>query len=182
MFTRETWWYLRFILPAAPAMIIAAMLVLNRLADHFRLRLFEASAPSGHQVITVVLLVITMVPNIVGLHRLHALDGKRRDRPYWLVADWLNHNAPANSVIATMQNSGSLIAYSSFTVIRWDYITEDNFATIRAVLQSNRQPLYTALFPFEEADVFAKMRGNWKPVVHIFPVTIWEYDPFADGS
>ena len=180
-FTRETWWYLRFLLPAAPAMIIAATLVLNRLADHFGLRLFEASAPRGHRVMTVFLLVITVVPNIVGLRQLHALAGKQNDRPYWLVADWLNHNAPANSVIAAMQNSGSLIAYTPFTVLRWDYVTEDNFPTIRDVLLANHQPLYIALYPFEEAEVFARMRGNWKPVAHIFPVTIWRY-PVPDGS
>ena len=181
MFTRETWWYLRFILPAAPALIIAAMLVLNRLADHFRLRLFEASAPSGHLVITVLLLAVTVAPNIIRLRQLHALDRKNQDQTYWLVADWLNHNVPANSVIATMQHSGSIIAYTPFTMIRWDYISEDNFSPIRDVLQANHQPLYIALYPFEEAEVFARMRGNWKPVVHLFPATIWKYHPFPDG-
>ena len=180
-FTRESWWYLRFLLPAAPAMIIAAMLVLNRLADHFRLRLFEASAPRGQLATTVLLLVITVVPNIVGLRQLHALDGKEGERTYWLVADWLNHNAPANSVIAVMQNSGSLIAYSSFTVVRWDYISADNFSTIRGVLLANHQPFYAALFPHEEADAFARMPGNWKPVAHVGSATIRQYHSVLDG-
>jgi len=181
-FTHETWWYLRFILPAAPALIIAAMLVLSRLAERFRLRLFEASAPIGHLVITLLLLAVVVAPNIVGMRRLYALEGKEGDRSYWMVADWLNHNVPANSVIAAMQNSGSLIAYSPFTVVRWDCITAENFATIRAQLLANHQPLYTALFPFEEADALAKMPGDWKPVAKFLPTTIWQYHPFQTAQ
>jgi hypothetical protein len=181
-FTHETWWYLRFILPAAPSLIIAAMLVLSRLADHFKLRLFEASAPIGHLAVTVLLLAVVVAPNIVGMRRLYALEGKEGDRSYWLVADWLNQNVPANSVVAAMQNSGSLIAYSPFTVVRWDTITADNFQTIRAQLQANHQPFYIALFPFEEADAMARMPGEWKPLVKISPTTIWQYQTAPDGS
>jgi hypothetical protein len=180
-FTHETWWYHRFILPAAPALIIAAMLVLSRLADRFRLRLFDASAPIGHLAISALLLAVIVVPNIVGMRRLHALDGKEGDQSYWLVADWLNQNVPANSVIATMQNSGSLIAYSPFTMVRWDAITEENFPKILAQLQANQQPFYTALFPFEEADAMARMPGEWKPLVKIAPTTIWQFQPAPDG-
>jgi hypothetical protein len=180
MFTSQTWWYHRFVLPAAPAMIVAAMLVLNRLTDRFKL--FEASAPKWQGAFAVLLLAIATVPNIAGLHSLDALKSKEGDRSYWLIADWLVRNAPANSVVAAMQNSGSLIAYTPFTVVRWDCITEENFAEIRTALSANRQPFYTALFPFEEAQAFAKMPGGWKRVAKFAPATIWQYQPIPDSS
>ena len=181
-FTHEVWWYLRFILPAAPVMIISAILVLKRLADRFKIQLFQANAPIGHHLVTVLLILITVVPNIVGIRSLHSLTGKKGDSSYWLIADWLNRNAPSNSVVAAMQNSGSLIAYSSFTVLRWDAITKDSFSTIHAQLLANRQPFYAALFPFEEADAFANMPGDWKCVVKIFPAAIWQYNTEPNSS
>jgi len=175
-FTHEVWWYLRFILPAAPALLIAAVLVLQRVTERFNLQLFQAGAPLSHHVVAGFILLIATVPNVLEMRSLHSLVGKKGDSSYWLLADWLNRNAPPNSVVAAMQNSGSLLAYSSFTVVRWDALNKENFSTICAQLAANRQPLYAVLFPFEEASAFANMPGDWKPIIKIFPGAIWKYN------
>lgn len=177
LFTHENWWYLRYILPSIPAVIIASILVLKRIAERFHWELFDPHASQRSKIITVLLIVVTGLSNGLGVYRLNALLVKYEEKNYWLIAEWLNKNVPSNSVIVAMQNSGTLTAYSSFIILRWDAITEKNRLKIHAQLATNNQPLYAALHPFEQAETFARLPGNWRQLTNIRSVTVWEYQP-----
>jgi hypothetical protein len=178
-YTHEVWWYLRFVLPVVPTLVVSAFVVLRSLAGRFN----PPGAPrfARWQTVSVSLLLLGGAGALYAVqwNYFHVLHGKHVDRTYWSVAEWFRENAPADSVVVTRQNSGSLIAYSDLTIVRWDEITPPVFELLRHRLAENHQPLYAAVLDWEGREVLARMPGTWKKHALIFSVEIWEY---AAGS
>ncbi|HEU5079010.1 MAG TPA: hypothetical protein VFT72_07340 [Opitutaceae bacterium] len=170
-FTHFVWWFLRFILPVAPILVVSGLLVLTHLAARLAWR------QSTKATVAVALGLCIGTIYTVCWRKFHVTAVKHVDRTYLSVAEWFKENAPANSVIATMQNSGSLIAYTDFTMLRWDEIMPPRFELIRARLAQTHQPLYLAALDWEAKDAFKRMPGQWKKHTLIYSVEIWEYLP-----
>jgi hypothetical protein len=176
--THETWWYLRFLLPAAPALIVGFLLVTRALlspapgwADPGRSRPAFAAA-----------LVLVGLSSLWANRDLYALSIGRSELRYGLVAEWMQSNVPPDAVCLAMQASGSLFYYTHFTFIRWDVVDKGNAGKVEAALRSSKRPLYAVLFPFEveESGIFdRRMPGHWIQVGKVQDVTIWRRDPGA---
>ena len=83
--THETWWYLRFILPAAPAIVVGSLLVLLS----FFGRLLPSSDPDRSWAPWAVLALFAFGYSAWWSHRLHALSIGQSELRYGQVADWL---------------------------------------------------------------------------------------------
>jgi hypothetical protein len=173
--THETWWYLRFLLPAAPAFVIGGLLVLRRLLERT-----PAFADSNRSWIPWAALCLVAVDYSGGWsHRLHALSIGQDELRYTEVADWLNTNLPSNSVCLAMQASGSIYYYTHFAFVRWDALEPATTGKVEAALRKSGRPLYAVLFPFERDDsevLERRMPGHWTEVKQIKDVTIWRRD------
>ena len=169
--THEAWWYLRFILPAVPPLLVAALLVARTLAQRGRL------APRAWW------LAVAAIPiSISGLGWFRHFDLASTgagERTYPEAASWMTAHLPANAVVGSMQTSGALVYYTTFTVFRWDTISSAEFERIAAACAAAGRPVYAALYPFEieEQGAFRRhLTGRWVPVARVRDIGVWRYD------
>ena len=169
--THEAWWYLRFILPAVPPLLVAALLVARALAARCRL------APRAWWL--AVAAIPVFVFGFLWFRHFDLADMNSGERIYMESAEWLESHLPANAVIASMQSSGALFYYTKFTVFRWDAISSAEFERIAAACSAEGRPLYALLFPFEIEDQGAfrnHLTGHWTRIAKIRDTSIWRYD------
>ena len=169
--THENWWYLRFILPAVPPLLVAALLVARALTNRCRL------APRAWW------LALAAVPILASgylwFRHFGLADIRSGERTYIEGASWLNSHLPANAVVASMQTSGALFYYTKFTVVRWDTITSAEFERIAVACAAAGRPVYASLYSFEIAEqgAFRKhLTGHWTQISSVHDTTIWHYD------
>jgi hypothetical protein len=172
-FTRETWWYLRFLLPAFPALIILLMHVLNRWA---------LSCPKLRHVGWLALFLIDVSWNWHWTVKLTALDIGYGEKVYPETCDYILKTIPNSSVIFCMQESGAIFYYTEHPIVRWDCISADNFTAIESACAHARRRIYMVLFPFEEEEAVKRFRGaTWKRMGTVRFVSVWELSA-PDGS
>ena len=169
--THETWWYLRFLLPGIPALIVGALWAAERLAAEAE---WIRRISSGTRwAIFIALCVGTIAADLRWTRSLRALKSGDYELVYPTAAHWLAANLPPDAIVAAMQTSGSLFYYTRFTLVRWDQLLRPgDFEKVRAA--AGRRPIYAALFDYETKEAFeVRMPGHWEIVAHLSPVTVW---------
>ena len=164
----ETWWYLRFILPAFPALILAALSALAATKQTLRL------TPKTTAMAAAALLAISAAWQISAIQRLDVMTLEQRERTYPDSARWAQIHLPANAAIFCMQVSGAFFHYTDFLLIRWD---QDRSSLLLTTLAAQKRPIYAALFPFESAEALRKIGGHWTKLSTVGQVTFWERQP-----
>lgn len=174
----EEWWYLRFYLPAWPVLATATTVLAWRLLH----RALPDAAP---------LAVLTVAVAIAGPAVRHSaaqgvFDLWRGAQRYPAVATWVREAAPPDTVLWSVQHSGSLAAHDAATVARWDYLAPDALDTRVETLAARGRASWVVLDDWEEAawrQRFAgQVRGrlDWAPLaearvgtarVHVFDLT-----------
>jgi hypothetical protein len=168
--SHEAWWYLRFLLPAAPALVIAGLLVL-RLA-------LEASPLAIPRAVKYALAVCFVCgPSVYWSNRLHVFSIPRGEAVYSRAAEWMKANLPPDAVIFCSQTSAALYYSTDFTLIRWDSVTPASKEAVMAAVRACHQPAYAALFPFETEGALGKvLPGHWTQVGDLGHVSVWRLD------
>jgi hypothetical protein len=176
--THETWWYLRFLLPIVPAVVVASLLVLRQLcARALRRGVFDL-APLA----LAAALLLLAENSRVFCRRLYPLVVAQEEHRYERIAGWMEKNLPADAVCVTMQASGAIYYYTHYTFIRWDFIDKADVGKIESAVRRSGRPLYAILFPFEYNDSHVleqRIPGHWSQVGTIDNVLIVrrEFDP-----
>lgn len=167
----ETWWYLRFILPMFPVLILCAAMVAQKLTDLLPSQVWRASL--------LALVVLLGSNHLFKLnHKLDVTSVRHADQAYLDTMQWLKNNAPDNAVVTAMQASGALHFYTDFPLVRYDLLPPEEFTRVARIISANQQPIYAPLFPFElEQVVEANLGGRWEKVATIDYVTIWRLQP-----
>jgi hypothetical protein len=176
--THETWWYLRFLLPAVPPMVVGSLLVLRSLCSRISRRSVRDLGPAW--LCAAVALAAGCSEAVC--HHVHPLYFGRMEHQYERVADWMDHHLPKDAVCVTMQASGAIFYYTDFTFIRWDFVDRGNAEKIEAAVRGSGRPLYAVLFPFEYNDphvLAARMPGQWEEVGTVGDVRIMRRGPAA---
>jgi len=167
----ETWWYLRFILPAFPALLLAALLALESivLAAQFR-RPIAIGLGS--------LLLLLSAGWLVWQQRERDIFYlERNERSYPDAARWAQQNLPANSAVFCMQVSGAFYYYTNFIVLRWEQILPEKFGPLLQAIAGQGRPVYAALYDFETADAQQRIGGRWTKLATVGQVTFWQRQP-----
>lgn len=163
----ETWWYLRFILPAFPCLILLAMMTAQKLSVRW-------TSDRRALALCTVILIATAGWQAKLNKTLHAADVSLGESAYTHTTDWLKNNAPHSAIMAAMQMSGALHFYTEFPLLRYDLIPPDHFAQAVAAARQNGQEIYAPLFPFElERVVDARLGGEWEKIATVDYITIW---------
>ncbi|MEO5961238.1 MAG: glycosyltransferase family 39 protein [Opitutaceae bacterium] len=169
--THETWWYLRFLLPAAPAFVVGGLL-------GFRSLLSPVLTPARALACLLGAFLATSANSVYWARRFYVLESGRGEQIYPLTARWVRDHLPADAVLAVMQHSGSLRYYSDFTLVRWDQFEPAQFPAIRDAVRAADRPLYAVLHPFEVEDgaLSKRMPGAWTQIGTVRDVSIWKFD------
>jgi hypothetical protein len=165
--TGETWWYLRFILPAFPVLILFALLAFHSLT---------AAWPARRSV-GVVLLAAAVGWEIGQTCRQELVHNKSGEATYRDAGAFANANLPPDAAIFCMQVSGALYYYTPFVLVRWDQVMPGEMAALQRVLHEQHRPAYAVLYEFEEADARQRIGGRWTKVTRIRNATVWKIDP-----
>jgi len=170
--THEQWWFLRLVLPAAPALIVAGLVV-----SHFWFAMVRERYPEiMRRLLPLLLLAAAMSVEVRQTNPLkEAWSIGHGERKYGRVSAWLNAHVPTNSVMVMSQASGALFYFTHFTLLRYEQMNASVTQRARATLQSEGRPLYAVLFPFE-VDILKKLPGKWDRVVSVDDVSIWRCD------
>jgi hypothetical protein len=117
-FRFEEWWYLRFLLPAIPALFV--LMSTGLVAIGRRL-----PAPWGRAAVAAV--TILLVAYTARFNIGHGMFGplKAGERRYADVGAYIQRALPPNAVIFSVQQSGSVRYYGGRMTIRWDLIDRD---------------------------------------------------------
>jgi hypothetical protein len=175
--THETWWYLRFLLPAVPPLVVGALIVWQKIISRIPFR-----SDSVRTLCSVGVALALVAANSVWWNRdLNSLGIGRGELEYGTLSTWLERNVEPNAVCLAMQTTGALLYYTDFTFIRYDTLTPGNVGSIEAAIRKSNRPLYAVLFPYEISEWHAIdriMPGHWIQMEDLEGVTIWrrEFD------
>ena len=182
--THETWWYLRFLLPAFPAFIVGSLWVGQTVAAgaaagvEARFRLRVRTLPQS-AIAAALLAAFILGHNYWWTEHFGVLDSGDGQRTYVKAAEWAQQHLPADAAVLAMQVSGTLFYYTEFSIVRWDHLNADDWRRLREGAAHGRRSIYAMLFPFEIDDLGAlRMRvpGHWEKVGAIEHVTVWRLE------
>jgi hypothetical protein len=173
-FTHLTWWYLRFLLPAFPAIVLLGLAAVTRLKEALPARWEKPVSP-----MLAAAIVMTALGGSIYAEREHHVSlMKEYQQPYVAACTWARENLPGDSLIATMQLSSAFYFYTDFTILRWDQIPEENVPRLVAALEGSGRPFYAGLFPFEETDErLGRVKLLREKIAEIKGVSVWKCAP-----
>lgn len=175
--THETWWYLRFLLPALPSIILLAAAVpatwMAATKNDARRRMAAGLA--------LIALLVTTVAEAQAMRKLGVLLIRDDERTYFQAADWARNNLPPNSAVLALQMSGALHHYTDAIVLRWDLVDGGRIPALHRFLQGAKLPLFAALHDFEREDAQNRIGGKWTKLAKVERTTFWRIDPGIDN-
>lgn len=166
--THETWWYLRFLLPALPAFAIAAARALQAISW---------PTPRVAQWAPALGLVLALLWLVEGDRRFRVTRIELDERAYPQLGRWIATQLPADAVVLSYQTSGAIFYYSDRPVVLTPELGPDEIARLDAWMQRERRVLYAALFPEEEAALREQWPGRWEAVARLRQATVWKRLP-----
>jgi hypothetical protein len=158
----DAWWYLRFLLPAYPALLIGAMLLLRDFVPR------RAIAWSLIAVVAATGLYLDRWLGIPGL--------RNQENTYPHAIHWAEKVLPPDALVVTMQLSGAFYLYSGRFTARYDMCEPDRFERLRAYAGVAGLRWYAVVFDWEEKELRARMPGRWTKVATMRNVTLLRLD------
>ena len=172
--SREVWWCLRFILPALPALILAALLGLEALAQ----RLAATHRTAFLAATTAVLVVWAVAGSTYWTNRLGVLYTKGYEQVYADAGDAAKKLFPKDALVLSLNTCGALYAYTDFAILRWEQLDPTQFARFAALAQTAGRPICAVLFDTEEKDALReRCPGQWTRVRSVKNVGLWRLAP-----
>ena len=164
-----TWWYLRFLLPALPALILGFLL-----AGRDALRLIEArfgGSTAGRFAWLAIGIVLLL--ELRQVRRLGARQIVEDQVDYTEAASWARERLPSNALAIAMQMSGTLHYYTAVPIVRWDTLPEEDVRRILSAAEGRGYRIFALLFPFEEDPVRTRTSGAWVKMAALRDVSVW---------
>lgn len=142
----DAWWYLRFLLPAFPVMLVMAALGFSLLIE--RLGGAQRAAILG-----LALAVPIFALRISTIREESILQLWRGGVVYLSAAEYVRDHLPSNAVIMTVQHSGSIRYYADRLTLRWDILPPEWWPRALDILTERGYRPYFLVSVFEEAQL-----------------------------
>ena len=177
--TQESWSCLRFLLPALPALIFAALLGVDAGS-----RLFPSHWPACVRASAAILLIAwSTAISWYWTRKFGVLYVKGYEQVYADANAAARAQLPNNALIVASFLSGGLYFYTDFPVLRWDQIKPTDFTRYAALAQKAGRPVYAVLHEFEEKDALREhCPGDWTRVSAVKSVGFWRFTPLPAAA
>jgi hypothetical protein len=173
----DAWWYLRFLLPAYPALLVVTAAALGGLLSRL---------PSGWRwagVAVLALLPIVLVRTAVGRQVFELREFEHRFR---LAGEYVAAELPANAAVITAQESGSVRFYSGRLTVAWRELPAGRLGRALDFLRTQGYRPYLLLEHWEQRDFVERFGAGtpigglgWPPIADInHEVRIYDPDDF----
>lgn len=160
----DAWWYLRFLLPAFPALLVLTVIGGGALLGRVWRR--------GALALGAIAVAMLSWFGIARAHEEGSLRMWRTEARYQAVGRYVQEHTPPNAVMLSMQHSGSVRYYGGRRSMRYDQV-RDLDATVRALLAHGYHP-YVLLDQSEREKFFERFAGtselgrlDWLPVAQL---------------
>jgi hypothetical protein len=174
----DTWWYLRFMMPGFPALIIGAILAARRVFHplDLRLRLARLDWTSGNVIPALVLAFVLAREVSVGVNQ-RLFDIAEMEATFPRACRYVAEQLPPGSVVLSFMMSGALEYYTDLPYLRFDAL--DRRMAKRLLRRTMRQGCrwYALVHPVE-LDEFRRMDlGEWRQIATPSNARLFELDP-----
>jgi len=171
----DEWSYLRFLLPAFPAVFVAA-------GTHGAAA--ARALPHTTRGLTVlVALSAAGAVNIETARRHEAFLVRRSEARYQITGSYISALLPSDAVVLAGQQSGAIHHYANRPIVRWDALRVGLEQAVGDLVALDKHP-FLVLEDWEERDIRARFpssslaRLDWRPVADIGDhVRVRVYDP-----
>ena len=145
----DTWSYLRFMLPAFPAMMVLAVVA----AAFILVRFVGGTPPRGSRsaaAVGLLLIVAIFAFRIERLRHDQILGARVSGVVLLSAADYVRTKLPPNAVVLTIQHSGSVRHYTNRLTMRWDLLAPEWWPRALDLLVARGYRPYLLVASFEE--------------------------------
>jgi hypothetical protein len=159
--TDDAWWFLRFLLPAFPALAVSALLVLRWIFTDGPARGLSVAKRGRLAAVGVVCLLSFLFLNARAFQVFFWMRG---DRVFERAGLWLKENAPPGSTVLSVHGGGTVIYYTDLPMVMYhhDFVRESpRFAE---ALAAGGKPVYALMFHFERPGGRPDFLGAWEEV------------------
>ena len=147
----DAWWYLRFVLPAIPVLLLLC-------ADAV-----SWAARRTHRTLAIAMAVFMLLAGRHAFQFIQVHDvlgtGYGEER-YPETALYIESALPADAVIIAMQHSGSIRYYTGKVIVRWDTLNPEWLDRAVTFLRERGVATYAVLEYWEEAEFRQRFRGQ----------------------
>lgn len=172
--THEVWWCLRFLLPAFPALVLAAMMGWQAIAE----RGLGPRSAAWNAVGAAVLAIWAGVLTSVWLPRLHLGAIGPSERVYREAGRWVAGNLPPDAVVSSFATSGALYYYSSVATLRFDDLRPESGPELLRRFHAAGRPVFALVFEAERPRAEERLPGaRWQPVRTFGGLRLWRLEP-----
>ncbi len=172
LFSHDAWTYLRYILPAMPAFIFAALLGVEALA-----RGVGARWPGFHSVVALALMLWATANSWYWTRSLHTLYVPHYERAYAEAAQLVRSQVPENALMVSCNFSGSVYFYTDLPALMFNSVEPAEFARYEALARKAGRPIYAAIFDIEEEEAIRKRcPGAWRRIASAGNIGIWQLE------
>jgi hypothetical protein len=126
-FSYDEWWYTRFLLPAYPAITVAAGIGIARVIERWR-------------IVGVLLIVIALAWEGRQLARFNVLYTDEDQHLSRVPVEWAAKTLPPRSLVFSKEFSGALLYYSDHRPVRWDLGTPTVRPPYALLMQHEEEP------------------------------------------
>lgn len=174
--SHEAWWSLRYILPALPPLIFAALLGLEALAQRFpaphRPALLSAAAAF--------LILWAVAGSTYWTGKFGVLYTQGYEQTYADAGAAARRLLPPDALVVCFHTCGALYAYTDFPILRWDQIDPAQFARFTALTARSGRPVCAVLFDSEEKEALRqRCPGEWTRLGSVKNVGLWRLSAAA---
>lgn len=138
----DTWWYTRFLLPAYPAVAVAAGIAFAHIITIPRVR-----------VVATMVVIVAMSWQLRQNALLAVLFTDEDQHRVRVPVEWIARTLPEKSLVLSMEYSGALLFYTTHDAIRWDLAPPDRALTFA---KNSGRPTFALLMQHEEGPFLAR--------------------------
>jgi hypothetical protein len=169
-FWYDTWWYTRFLLPAYPAIAIAAGIAFARVLQSPRV-------PRPAVVVTAMCVVVVVAWEARGNARFAVLFTDEDQHRARVTSEWVARALPPGSLVLSMEYSSALLHYTTHRPVRWDVAPPERTLALARAAHASGVETYALLMPHEEQRFLAMYGESFHRVASMGDGTLFAMNP-----
>jgi hypothetical protein len=173
----DDWWFLRFLLPAFPAIAVLTCITLAAVANRF--------GPPARVLAAGLVIAVAAF----GFRQIAPMELLAEYR-YRIMGEWVRDHLPDNAIVVSSQHAGSIRHYSGRSTVRYDAIARNDFeSALNEIIDAGYHPYLVV-----DEEEIALVRGqhgegargaiDWPPIA-VLPmsnVTVWDLAEDRDAA
>jgi hypothetical protein len=168
----QDWGETRFLLPGYPGLILGAVLTTYTLTQAGR-----AEKHIWRTATAVLLFGIAVATSVWFINRYQVTAYLRSLELHPAATRWADAQLPRQSLVVSMEMSGTLEHYTQRPVLRWDLLPPDLWPELYRKVQARGWQLYALLMDFEFDRAQGKVLGRWQEIGHLAHFGLYRIEP-----